>query len=272
MENVFGHEGLSTTQILHHCCPSTMANEEGSLRLWTNPLGCNSHSEALASTGSGKKRSGALSSERTQYLEMHSAVIIIQAAYRGQQGRREVARWHQAATVIQSAFKMYKEKVKLQAMRLSAIIIQRYYRSCVLQRQERENFLRVRHSAVVLQAAFRGHCARSSITKMHRAATVIQANYKRYKLHSAFRRQLWAACVLQQRFRAQRRRNIEELSQRAKLSIYRSVYIPTLTYGHELWVATERMRLRIQTAEISVLRRVAGLSLRDRVRSSDIGE
>ena len=36
-----------------------------------------------------------------------------------------------------------------------------------------------------------------------------------------------------------------EPSQKAKLSIYRSVYVPTLTYGHELWVVTERMRLRI---------------------------
>ena len=35
-----------------------------------------------------------------------------------------------------------------------------------------------------------------------------------------------------------------ELSQKAKLSIYRSIYIPTLTltYGHELWLVTERMR------------------------------
>jgi len=47
-----------------------------------------------------------------------------------------------------------------------------------------------------------------------------------------------------------------ELSQKAKLSIYRSVYIPTLTYGHELWVVTERMRCRIQAAEMSFLRRV----------------
>ncbi|XP_065817852.1 uncharacterized protein [Labrus bergylta] len=61
-----------------------------------------------------------------------------------------------------------------------------------------------------------------------------------------------------------------ELSLKAKLSIYRSIYITTLTYGHELWVVTERMRSRIQAAEISFLRRVAGLSLRDRVRSSDI--
>ncbi|KAI3369606.1 hypothetical protein L3Q82_025320 [Scortum barcoo] len=27
----------------------------------------------------------------------------------------------------------------------------------------------------------------------------------------------------------------KELSRKAKLSIYRSIYVPTLTYGHELW-------------------------------------
>ncbi|KAK3527587.1 hypothetical protein QTP86_026892, partial [Hemibagrus guttatus] len=60
----------------------------------------------------------------------------------------------------------------------------------------------------------------------------------------------------------------KELSRKAKLSIYQSIYVPTLTYGHELWVMTERVRSRIQTAEMSFLRRVAGRSLRDRVRSS----
>ncbi|KAI3358431.1 hypothetical protein L3Q82_014864 [Scortum barcoo] len=34
----------------------------------------------------------------------------------------------------------------------------------------------------------------------------------------------------------------KELSRKAKLSIYRSIYVPTLTYGHELWVMTERTR------------------------------
>ncbi|KAA0706920.1 hypothetical protein E1301_Tti002240 [Triplophysa tibetana] len=60
----------------------------------------------------------------------------------------------------------------------------------------------------------------------------------------------------------------KELSRKAKLSIYRSIYVPTLTYGHELWVMTERTRSRIQAAEMSFLCRVAGRSLRDRVRSS----
>ncbi|TWW56294.1 hypothetical protein D4764_08G0002810 [Takifugu flavidus] len=60
-----------------------------------------------------------------------------------------------------------------------------------------------------------------------------------------------------------------ELSRKARLSIYRSIYVPVLTYGHQCWVMTERT---IQAAEMSFLRRVAGLSLRDRVTSSDIRE
>ncbi|KAF7641692.1 hypothetical protein LDENG_00274630, partial [Lucifuga dentata] len=34
-----------------------------------------------------------------------------------------------------------------------------------------------------------------------------------------------------------------ELSQKVRLSIYQSIYVPILTYGHELWVVTERTRL-----------------------------
>ena len=33
-----------------------------------------------------------------------------------------------------------------------------------------------------------------------------------------------------------------ELSEKAKLSIYRSVYVPTLTYGHEIWIMIERIQ------------------------------
>ncbi|KAK3533211.1 hypothetical protein QTP70_013614 [Hemibagrus guttatus] len=60
----------------------------------------------------------------------------------------------------------------------------------------------------------------------------------------------------------------KELSRKAKLSIYQSIYAPTLTYGHELWVMTERVRSQIQVVEMSFLRRVAGRFFRDRVRRS----
>jgi len=60
-----------------------------------------------------------------------------------------------------------------------------------------------------------------------------------------------------------------ELSWKVNLSMYRSIYVqlsPIVTR----WVVTDRTSLQIQSAKMSFLRRVAGLSLRDRVRSSDI--
>ena len=63
-----------------------------------------------------------------------------------------------------------------------------------------------------------------------------------------------------------------ELSWKAKLSIYQSIFVRTLTYGHERWVMTERMRLWVQAAVMGFLRRVAGVSLRVRVWSSAIEE
>ncbi len=43
----------------------------------------------------------------------------------------------------------------------------------------------------------------------------------------------------------------KELSQKAKLLIYHLVFVslPALTYGHEGWIMTERMRLLIEAAE-----------------------
>jgi len=43
----------------------------------------------------------------------------------------------------------------------------------------------------------------------------------------------------------------EELTLKVKLSIYRSIYFHTLTYGHELWVMTERTRSQIQAPKFA---------------------
>ena len=68
---------------------------------------------------------------------------------------------------------------------------------------------------------------------------------------------------MNRRFSARLHRTVvvkRELSQKVKLLIYQSMNVPTLTYGHEVWVVTE----------MSFLPSVAGLILRDRVRSSVI--
>ena len=61
-----------------------------------------------------------------------------------------------------------------------------------------------------------------------------------------------------------------ELSKKAKLSIFKAGFVPIFTYGHESWVMTERVRSQVQASEIKFLRRIEGVTLFNKVRSSEI--
>ena len=61
-----------------------------------------------------------------------------------------------------------------------------------------------------------------------------------------------------------------ELSKKTKLSIFKTLFVPILTYGHESWVMTKRVRLQVQASEMSFLRRIEGVTLFNKVRSSEI--
>jgi len=51
-----------------------------------------------------------------------------------------------------------------------------------------------------------------------------------------------------------------ELSNTAKLSVFKSVFVSILTYGHESWVMTERILSQVQAADMGFLRRVHGVT------------
>ena len=61
-----------------------------------------------------------------------------------------------------------------------------------------------------------------------------------------------------------------ELSKKAKVSIFKAVLVPILTYGHESWAMTERMRSQVQASEIRCLRKIEGVTLFNKVRISEI--
>ena len=61
-----------------------------------------------------------------------------------------------------------------------------------------------------------------------------------------------------------------ELSWNAKLLTNWSIYITILAHGCKLWVVTARMQSQIQVGKISFLHRVSRLSLKVRVRSSEV--
>ena len=62
----------------------------------------------------------------------------------------------------------------------------------------------------------------------------------------------------------------QELSKKARLSIFKAVFVSILTYGHEFCVMTERVRSQVQASEIRFLRRMEGVTLFKEVRGSEI--
>ena len=61
-----------------------------------------------------------------------------------------------------------------------------------------------------------------------------------------------------------------ELSKKAKLSVFKIVFVPILTYGQECWVMTEKVRSQVQASEM-FLQRIEGVTvLFNKVRSSKI--
>ena len=43
------------------------------------------------------------------------------------------------------------------------------------------------------------------------------------------------------------------LSKKAKLSIFEGVFVPSLIYGHQSWVLTERVQSQVKASEMRVL-------------------
>ena len=56
----------------------------------------------------------------------------------------------------------------------------------------------------------------------------------------------------------------------AKLSVFKTIVVPILTYRHDSWTITERVRSLIQASEMRFLRKIEGVTLLYKKRSSDI--
>ncbi|NXO86157.1 ASPM protein, partial [Sitta europaea] len=146
--------------------------------------------------------------QRQKYLSLLNAAVTIQSAYRGLVLRKKMQQMHQAATVIQAMLRMRKIYTSYQALRLASVIIQQRYRAYREGKREREKYLKLYNSVLVLQAAYRGMKTRCFLKRQHEAALTIQRNYRMYRQYCQYRRVQWAAQLIQRRYRAHRLRKI----------------------------------------------------------------
>ncbi|NXX69982.1 ASPM protein, partial [Spizella passerina] len=146
--------------------------------------------------------------QRQKYLSLLNATVIIQSAYRGFVVRKKMQQRHQAATVIQAMVRMHKIYTSYQALRLASVIIQQRYRAYREGKREREKYLKLYNSVLLLQAAYRGMKTRCFLKRQREAALTIQRNYRMYRQCCHYRRVQWAAQLIQRRYRAYRLRKI----------------------------------------------------------------
>ncbi|KAA8589418.1 hypothetical protein FQN60_012783 [Etheostoma spectabile] len=140
--------------------------------------------------------------DRLDYLSKRSAVICLQAAYRGCKIRKQLRIQHMAAVTIQSHFRKYQQRTYYTKLHRTASVLQARYRANKKMREEMQALRAMRNAAVVLQAAFRGMKSREITKQRHQAARVIQRGYRTYSEHKQYLTLKSSVITIQRRYRA----------------------------------------------------------------------
>ncbi|XP_039739572.1 abnormal spindle-like microcephaly-associated protein [Pteropus medius] len=130
--------------------------------------------------------------EHRRYLETKAAAVALQSANRSPRVRRTITECDGAAATPQSRH----------AARRAAAVIQRWYRTLTIARHQRQEYLRLKKSAIKIQAVYRGIRVRRHIQRMHKAATFIKATFKMHQSRLRYHNVRTAAIVIQERYRA----------------------------------------------------------------------
>ena len=76
---------------------------------------------------------------------------------------------------------------------------------------------------------------------------------------------LFCLCTIQKKAFGSR-----ELSKKAKVEEYNAMVVPMMTYGCESWVLREREKTRLQASEMSVSKKIAGVTRLDCIKNEEI--
>ncbi|KAK3735717.1 hypothetical protein QZH41_010154 [Actinostola sp. cb2023] len=113
------------------------------------------------------------------------AVVCLQSAVRGFIVRRQVKVMNNAAIQIQSVYRGYSAFKRYVTVKRAVATIQTRFRAFILGRREAQRYEQMKHAAIKLQAAYRGHRSRHEV-KLIRAAITLQARYRGYIARKEF--------------------------------------------------------------------------------------
>nr|P62283.1 RecName: Full=Abnormal spindle-like microcephaly-associated protein homolog [Aotus vociferans]AAR98743.1 ASPM [Aotus sp. PDE-2004] len=149
-----------------------------------------------------KYRAHLCTKHHLQFLRLQNAAIKIQSSYRRWMIRKKIREMHRAATFIQATFRMHRVHMRYQALKQASVVIQQQYQANRAAKLQRQHYLRQRHSAVILQAAFRGMKTRRHLKSMHSSAILIQSRFRSLLVRRRFISLKKAAIFIQRKYRA----------------------------------------------------------------------
>ena len=123
---------------------------------------------------------------RAVYLKQRNTLVVMQSHVRRWLVQRMISNQHRSATVVQSAYRSYSQRKRYLAMKHAINTIELYWKTTLLARQCRTEYLKLRRAAIVLQAHVRRRQVQKRLAIQHRAATIIQATYRCYAQHQHY--------------------------------------------------------------------------------------
>ncbi|KAL0609158.1 Abnormal spindle-like microcephaly-associated protein-like protein, partial [Plecturocebus cupreus] len=142
-----------------------------------------------------------------QILQLRKAAITIQSSYRRLMVKKKLQEMHRATVLIQATFRMHRTYITFQTCKHASILIQQHYRTYRASKLQQENYIKQWHSAVIIQAAYRGMKARQLLREKHKAAIIIQSRYRMYMQYCLYQKLQWATKIIQEKYRANKKKH-----------------------------------------------------------------
>ncbi|XP_076348324.1 abnormal spindle-like microcephaly-associated protein homolog [Tachypleus tridentatus] len=133
-------------------------------------------------------------SAKHEFHKVKTAVVTIQAGYRGWKIRQEVRQWHFAATRIQTCFRRYSDRKSFLKLKQAVVVLQKAIKAYLMGQKDRAFYLSLKESVIRIQAAYRGWKLRSALKRRRDGAVIIQTLYRGYrerKKYAAKKEQHW---------------------------------------------------------------------------------
>merc|ERR1719189_2140160 len=135
--------------------------------------------------------------QRLVYSQMRNSAIMIQSCFRRNEARGKFLKMQSAAVKVQSFWRMVLQRRIFKKYVNSAITVQNVFRAKLEGRQQRQDYLLKRQSAIIIQSWWRKVQQRQDYLLKRQSAIIIQSWWRKVKAKRHYQDQRDAAIIIQ---------------------------------------------------------------------------